>query len=84
MDLNAQVCVPDTAYQVKYSAMQNWMKMVAREKITDIQKIFSLRGTPVHLNVKLIANLMKSDAMRRLSMVVQNVIIVFPQSTQMV
>ena len=84
MDSNAQVFVRDTAYRVKYSAMQNLMKTVAKEKTTAIQKITTLRDAFAHLNAKLIANLMKSDVMLKFSMDAPNVIIVFLQNTQMV
>ena len=84
MDSNAQVFVRDTAYQVKYSAMQNLMKTVAKEKTTAIQKLSTLRDAFAQLNAKLIANRMKFDVTLNFPMDVPNVIIVFLQNTPMV
>jgi len=84
MDSNAQVFVRDTAYQVKYSAMQNLMKTVAKEKTIAIQKLSTLRDVFAQLNAKLIANRMKFDVTLNFPMDVPNVIIVFLLNTRMV
>ena len=83
MDSNAQVFVHDTAYQVKYSVMQNLMKTVAKEKTIAIQKLSTLRDAFAQLNARLIANRMKSDVTLNIPMDVPNVIIVFLQNTRM-